>query len=107
LLVQSTAETALFTNVATMGNDQSRAEASVTCWIEIDGEPVVVSSDYMDTGLDKQEASEVVFDKRAPGRRRRTSTTRTRRSGSSSTPGARTASTGSHSTWATRSTTSP
>jgi type I site-specific restriction endonuclease len=49
-----------------MGNDQSRAEASVTCWIGIDGEPVVVSSDYMDTGLDKQEASEVVFDKRPP-----------------------------------------
>lgn len=65
LLLQPTVETALFTDIMTMGNDQSEAEAAVTCWIELDGEPVVVSSDYTAAGLSEQEASEVVFDKRA------------------------------------------
>lgn len=65
LLLQPTVETALFTDIMTMGNDQSEAEASVTCWIELDDEPVVVSSDYTAAGLSEQAASEVVFDKRA------------------------------------------
>lgn len=65
LLIQPTAETALWTTVATVGNDSSRARARITCWIELDGKRVLVSSDYKKTGLSRKQASEVVFDKRA------------------------------------------
>lgn len=65
LLIQPTAETALWTTVATVGNDSSEAKARITCWIELDGERVLVSSDYTEAGLSRKQASEVVFDKRA------------------------------------------
>lgn len=64
LLIQPTAETSLLTTVKTEGNDQSRSSATVTCWIELDGDRVVVANDYEEAGLSKEEASEVVFDKR-------------------------------------------
>lgn len=45
LAYQLTLECALLTEVTVIGNDESRAMASVKIWIEVDGEPVRVSSD--------------------------------------------------------------
>lgn len=44
LILQFSAECALWTDVTTVGNDESEAVATVNTWIEIDGEPVAVSS---------------------------------------------------------------
>jgi hypothetical protein len=43
-------ECALWTTVETVGNDETRAEAKVEVWVEVDGEPVPVSTD--DAGED-------------------------------------------------------
>lgn len=43
LVLQVTLECALWTEVTTVGNDEQRAEATVTVWIEVDGQPVQVS----------------------------------------------------------------
>jgi hypothetical protein len=45
LVLQLTAECALWTDVTTVGNDESEAVATVNAWIEVDGEPVPVSSE--------------------------------------------------------------
>lgn len=50
LILQFTAECALWTDVTTVGNDDSEAVASVNTWIEVDGEPVPVTSDHEETG---------------------------------------------------------
>lgn len=50
LILQFTAECALWTDVTTVGNDDSEAVASVNTWIEIDGEPVSVTSDHDEVG---------------------------------------------------------
>lgn len=52
LVLQLTGECALWTDVTTVGNDESQAEASVDVWIEVDGERVPVSthSSTGDTG---------------------------------------------------------
>ena len=60
LVLQLTLECALWTDVTTVGNDQSQAVARVLAWIEIDGVPVGVSG--ADTGAD---AGKVVFCDRA------------------------------------------
>lgn len=59
-------ECALWTDVKVKGNDESSAaKAGVTCWIEIDGIPVPVSSDYPNEWAPtRQDASEVVFNYR-------------------------------------------
>lgn len=44
LLLSFTAECALWTDVMTVGNDQSEAVATVNVWIEVDGERVPVSA---------------------------------------------------------------
>lgn len=44
LVLQLSSECALWTDVTTVGNDQSEAEAAVNAWVEIDGQPVPVSS---------------------------------------------------------------
>ncbi len=56
LIISVTAECALWTDVTTVGNDVQHAMAQVKVWVEIDGEPVAVSSD--DTGEDQ---GKVVF----------------------------------------------
>lgn len=43
LIFQVTAECALWTDVVTVGNDESQAVATVNVWVELDGEPVAVS----------------------------------------------------------------
>lgn len=50
LMMAVTAECALWTDVATTGNDSSTAIARVEVWIEIDGQVVPVSSDDIATG---------------------------------------------------------
>lgn len=45
LVISLSAECALWTDVTTIGNDDSEAVASVKAWVEIDGEPVTVTSD--------------------------------------------------------------
>jgi len=60
LILQVTAECALWTYVTTVGNAESEAIASVKVWVEIDGVPVTVAGD--DTG---EEAGKVVFCNRA------------------------------------------
>jgi hypothetical protein len=60
LIFRVTAECALWTDIATVGNAESEAVASVKMWIELDGNPVAVASD--DTG---EEAGKVVFCNRA------------------------------------------
>lgn len=45
LVIQLTAECALWTDVTTVGNDESESFASVNVWVEIDGEPVPVSGE--------------------------------------------------------------
>lgn len=40
LIIQATAEVGLYTDVKTKGNDESTAKAGVTCWVELDGQPV-------------------------------------------------------------------
>lgn len=40
LIIQATAEVSLHTDIKTKGNDESTATAGVTCWVEIDGNPV-------------------------------------------------------------------
>lgn len=60
LILRVTAECALWTDVTTVGNDESEAVATVKVWVEIDGVPVPVASD--DTGDD---AGKVVFCNRA------------------------------------------
>ena len=64
LMVQ--VETALWTNVkATNKDETSQAKAGLTCWMEIDGTPVPVASDYPNEwAADRQAASEVVFNNR-------------------------------------------
>lgn len=56
LIFRATMECALWTDITTVGNDESQAIATVKAWVEIDGVPVRVSSD--DTGA---EAGKVVF----------------------------------------------
>lgn len=56
LAIQVTLECALWTTVATVGNEMSEATARVKVWVEMDGEPVKVSSD--DAGEDQ---GKVVF----------------------------------------------
>lgn len=72
LMLQVTAECALWTDVATTGNDSSTAIARVEIWIEIDGEVVPVSSDDTATGgtgtpieVGQAEKGRVVFCNRA------------------------------------------
>lgn len=43
LVFQITAECALWTDVTTVGNDESQAVATVNVWVELDGEPVPVT----------------------------------------------------------------
>lgn len=50
LVLQLTLECALWTDVTTVGNDDQGAEAQVEVWVEVDGEPVDVSSDDTDGG---------------------------------------------------------
>lgn len=59
-------ECALWTNVKVKGKDESSgAKAGLTCWLEVDGIPVPVSSDYPNDWVsNRQEASEVVFNYR-------------------------------------------
>lgn len=45
LIFQLTAECALWTDVTTVGNDESEAIATVKAWVEVDGEPVSVAGD--------------------------------------------------------------
>ncbi|HEV8361031.1 MAG TPA: hypothetical protein VGR28_11310 [Candidatus Thermoplasmatota archaeon] len=59
LLFRVSAECALWTNITTVGNDDSEAEATVKVWVELDGNPVAVSGD------DTNEAGKVVFCNRA------------------------------------------
>lgn len=59
LIISVTAECALWTDIVTVGNDQSESVASVKIWVEIDGEPVAVAGD------DTEETGEVVFCNRA------------------------------------------
>lgn len=56
LVLQVTLECALWTQVATQGNGVSESTARVMVWVEMDGEPVKVSSD--ESGED---AGKVVF----------------------------------------------
>lgn len=56
LVLQVTLECALWTTVATVGNDVAESTARVTVWIEMDGEPVHVSSDG-----DGEDDGKVVF----------------------------------------------
>jgi hypothetical protein len=59
LVIAVTAECALWTDVTTVGNDESEASASVKVWVEDNGAPVPVSSD------DELETGKVVFCNRA------------------------------------------
>lgn len=59
LLLQVTAECALWTTVATVGNGSAESMASVKVWIEIDDDAVPVSSQ------DTEELGKVVFCNRA------------------------------------------
>jgi hypothetical protein len=45
LILQFTNECALWTDVTTVGNDQSESHATVKAWVEVDGERVPVSDD--------------------------------------------------------------
>lgn len=60
LIFRVTAECALWTHTATIGNDISEAIAAVKVWVEVDGAVVPVSGD--DVG---EEAGKVVFCNRA------------------------------------------
>lgn len=57
LVLSVTLECALWTTVATVGNEESEARATIKVWIEIDGEPVVVSGN--ESGA--EDAGKVVF----------------------------------------------
>lgn len=59
-------ECALWTDVKVKGKDESSAaNAGVTCWVEIDGVPVPVSTDYPNEwATTRREAAEVVFNSR-------------------------------------------
>lgn len=59
LIISVTAECALWTNITTIGNDQSEAIATVKVWVEIDGRALPVSAD------DSREPGKVVFCNRA------------------------------------------
>lgn len=59
LVLSVSLECALWTDVTTVGNDESEAVARVKVWVEIDGVPVTVSSD------DTAEPGKVVFCDRA------------------------------------------
>lgn len=59
LVLQFTAECALWTQVMTVGNDDQEAIATVKAWIEINGEPVPVASD------DDDETGKIVLCNRA------------------------------------------
>jgi hypothetical protein len=59
LIFRVTAECALWTNVQTVGNAQSEAEATVKVWVTVDGNAVPVSSG------DTVEPGKVVFCNRA------------------------------------------
>ncbi len=56
LIIEVTAECALWTDVTTVGNDMQHALAQVEVWVEIDDEPLAISGD--DTGEDQ---GKVVF----------------------------------------------
>lgn len=49
LIFQVTLECALWTDITTVGNDDSEAVATVTVWVEFDGEPVAVADDDTDS----------------------------------------------------------
>lgn len=51
LMIQVTGECALWTDVVTVGTDSSQAVASVTVWVEIDGQRVPVTSDSNEDGV--------------------------------------------------------
>lgn len=59
VIIQVTAECALWTGIATVGDDLSEAVASVKVWVEVDGVPVKVSSD------DTEDPGRVTFCNRA------------------------------------------
>lgn len=63
LIFQPTLETALYTDLVTELNSSAEAMASISGWIEVDGQPVVVANDYP-SGMSRQDAAEVVFDRR-------------------------------------------
>ncbi|MFC7096832.1 hypothetical protein [Halobaculum marinum] len=44
LILQATVESGLYTDIKTKGNDESWANAGLTCWVEVDGEEVPVTS---------------------------------------------------------------
>lgn len=48
VIFQVTLECALWTDVTTVGNDESEAIATVEVWVEVDGEPVAISEDDTD-----------------------------------------------------------
>lgn len=50
LIIRVTAECALWTNVTVEGNADSEAIATVKVWAELDGDPVLVTSDDPDEG---------------------------------------------------------
>lgn len=45
LLISATLECALWTDITTVGNNQSQAVATVKAWVEVDGEAVPVAGD--------------------------------------------------------------
>jgi hypothetical protein len=55
LVFQITLECALWSSVTTVGNDMAQSTARVLVWVELDGQPVAVSSD------DTQDVGRVVF----------------------------------------------
>lgn len=57
LVLQVTLECALWTTVATVGNEASEARATIKVWVEIDGAPVAVSG----SEADADDAGKVVF----------------------------------------------
>lgn len=59
LILSVNLECALWTDITTVGNDESQSVARVKVWVEIDGKPVPVSSD------DTAETGKVVFCDRA------------------------------------------
>lgn len=65
LIFQVTAECGLYTDIKTKGNDESRAVASVDIWVEIDGQPVAVTTDSDGDGVhDDPDDGVVTFCKR-------------------------------------------
>jgi hypothetical protein len=64
LIVQSSAEVSLHTDIKTKGNDESWASAGVECWVELDGTPISWTPGTVGSGLDD---GKVVFNNREFG----------------------------------------